>query len=1100
MTKLKTSNGEVSMKKRTTMNLKSSGWLATVSRVLILTMLLSTFMHQGWFSPKPAQAVVIGTTTTMVRAGTGSTGPLTITNATWSCAAGTNRLLVIAVTGEGASGANFSIAATKGAGISFTDAIHTVTSRAGAYIGYLTEAQIVASGTNSIVITNTGTLTGLDANIACYSNVDQNNPIVATSIVQGETAATATGAFSVSALNQGMVVVAMADATAQVINSSTWAGRTDVYTAGTGYGTHGMYKAITATATETGTFTRTTSARYGIAAASLRPYPDFTIGDGTSMGSLSVGPSTVNNTLDRFTMQMAAGTGTITSLVVTGSANFTSTNIPTNGVKIWRDTGTVPGAWDSGDTLISTASTAIAGNATTVTISSESATTTAQNYIITVDINAGATLAQSFSGTITSAAGTGLGTTQADNDTSSSTLTVATPNLAIGNGTNPINKIAQRSSTNNAVDGFTIGTTATSANSTVTSLTVTGSANFTATNIPTNGVKVWRDTGTTVGYWDAGDTLISTGSTAISGNATTVTISSEAVTAPAKNYIVTVDITAGATLGQAFTVTVTGAAGSNLGTAAYSDSSSATLTVNKLPATIGSCGDCHAYPPNDGASRDGVNGAFVGDHQKHMDLTSVTCATCHIAPSTETSADFSHRDGNIQMQVTIAGGSYNGGAVIAQVNSPKTTNTCSNITCHGGNNPTPQWGVGSAGCVDCHAGTISRVVTSGTLSDVVAEFGLAWGHKKSGRGAITSADCIVCHLEGDYSTQGTSAKHMDGNIDLRDPDGAGETAITDMSGGVFTFTKFATSYAAGSRTATGHTSNNIDNVLTQKFCLACHDSNGATNPTARTPGGTQYMPWGGVNLGASYTVINGAAVAGGVVDVKTQTLTTNSSRHPIQGPNNRAYPYSTRLAVPYNNIGTTRDSNTAAGNTASPRVIANSVVLNCFDCHTTGTTLTTRTIAAHGNSTGLRGTYFAASPTLCTSCHIGNATTTAGYLTSSQHGNGSALATGNNNIGTNTTTCHNCHFSNQTAPGRPIQAADIHGFNGMLATGAAWAYGAANGMRPVAFIRNTGWSTTSPRPYIATGITAGQSTCGGNGTIGSCGSQNHSNYSPGGSY
>ena len=206
-------------------------------------------------------------------------------------------------------------------------------------------------------------------------------------------------------------------------------------------------------------------------------------------------------------------------------------------------------------------------------------------------------------------------------------------------------------------------------------------------------------------------------------------------------------------------------------------------------------------------------------------------------------------------------------------------------------------------CVSCHA------VAQGTRAAVSTEFGLAWGHKKSGRGAVTKADCIVCHLEGDFTTQGIdSAYHLgvpNGNIDLRDPDGAGKTPITNNSGGAFTFTKYAISYAAGSRTTT--LGNTIPEVITVKFCMKCHDSNGATNPTALTRNatntattGTAMMPFGGLNLGANYTVVNGAAAAGGLVNVASQFAAANSSRHPVGAPNSRAYPYSTKLVAPYN--------------------------------------------------------------------------------------------------------------------------------------------------------------------------------------------------------
>ena len=265
------------------------------------------------------------------------------------------------------------------------------------------------------------------------------------------------------------------------------------------------------------------------------------------------------------------------------------------------------------------------------------------------------------------------------------------------------------------------------------------------------------------------------------------------------------------------------------------------------------------------------------------------------------------------------------------------------------------------------------------------------------------------------------------------------------------------------------------------------------------------MPFGGIALGATYTATNGAIGTQGLVNVFKQFSSGNSSRHPVGAPNSRAYPYSTRLIAPYNNIGTTRNTNTAAANTATPRTKANSVVMYCNDCHTANTTTTRRTITAHGNAVSLRGTYYAASPTLCMTCHGGtttaNTTTSYADTTGGDHNSGSAFVTGDNNYASSMTSCHTCHLSQRTTvPSRPIKAQDIHGFNGMQTTGAGWAYGVANGMRPVAFMRNASqWLTTSPRPYVAPGITAGQSTCGGSATLG-CGNEAHSNYSPGGSY
>jgi len=396
-------------------------------------------------------------------------------------------------------------------------------------------------------------------------------------------------------------------------------------------------------------------------------------------------------------------------------------------------------------------------------------------------------------------------------------------------------------------------------------------------------------------------------------------------------------------------------------------------------------------------------------------------------------------------------------------------------------------------CIGCHA-TI-QTGTHGTPRDaVMAEFGLAWGHKKAGRGAVTDADCVVCHLEGTFGTNAQSAKHGDGNIDLRDPDGVGEVAITNISGGTFTFTKFATSYAAGSRTAAGHTANTIDNVITQKFCLACHDSNGATNTTARSNNGgtgTAAMPFGGIALGAAYTAANNAIGTQGLIDVKTQTLTTNASAHPIQGPRNRAYPTPARFNAPYN------------GFTRTPPTKSNGVVLNCFDCHNSPALLTTRTVVAHGNAVTLRGNIWANPASLCTACHIPNIAGT----TNGQHGAGSAFASSTNSGMQSfiNARCEYCHSSNTASPGRPIRAQDVHGFDRFAGTGTdtMWPKGATDSYKPYAFMRNTvNWGgTLSWKPLSGTGVPGGNATCGGGALNSSgCTGENMTTYTPGGTY
>ncbi len=420
--------------------------------------------------------------------------------------------------------------------------------------------------------------------------------------------------------------------------------------------------------------------------------------------------------------------------------------------------------------------------------------------------------------------------------------------------------------------------------------------------------------------------------------------------------------------------------------------------------------------------------------------------------------------------------------------------------CHG---PTAgRWG-GTLGCVDCHSKTITRTKgrVGATLANVVGEFGLAWGHKKSGRAAVTDDDCIVCHLEGDGTSHKASAKHQDGNIDLRDPDVEGETAITNISGGAFTFQRFSTSYAAGTRTSTGQSANTIDNVITQKFCLACHDSNGAFNTKARSNNGgtgTATRPFGGIDMGANYSVVNGAAAANSMVDVKTQLATTNSSKHPVLAPLNRDFPTAARMNDPYKATGTRGTTGT----------LSNGVVINCFDCHNVvGTPLTLRTVTAHGNAVTVRGypiantsgTPFtgtspvdANKPTLCIVCH-------ANYDTQAPHGTGSAWSASMDAGMANVAKfgCNICHASNYaTAVVRPARAQDSHGSNALPAGGMGLRAGGrwATTGKPIAFIRNTfviddhapkkvGATTYSPTCMSASG-TANPSFCGNQGAQG----------------
>ena len=143
----------------------------------------------------------------------------------------------------------------------------------------------------------------------------------------------------------------------------------------------------------------------------------------------------------------------------------------------------------------------------------------------------------------------------------------------IEDGTSPGNKSVARSTTNNAVDAFTLATD--TGTDTVTALTVT----FTGTDVndvAASGVKIYEDNGATPNEWDSNDTLIDTAS--FSGTTANFTGLNISVTATATQYLVTYDIAAGATTSNTLQGAITAASVSN--TLVNNDTTDATLTVS----------------------------------------------------------------------------------------------------------------------------------------------------------------------------------------------------------------------------------------------------------------------------------------------------------------------------------------------------------------------------------------------------------------------------------------------------------------------------------------------------------------------------------------
>jgi predicted CxxxxCH...CXXCH cytochrome family protein len=442
-------------------------------------------------------------------------------------------------------------------------------------------------------------------------------------------------------------------------------------------------------------------------------------------------------------------------------------------------------------------------------------------------------------------------------------------------------------------------------------------------------------------------------------------------------------------------------------------------------------------------------------------------------------------------------------------------------TCHSHSGSTATTAFAASGdCISCHSSpqpiTVGPLAGTGSRRAVSTEFALASSHKRSAGGVVTKEDCIVCHMEGDMTSGSTTAVHMDGLIQLRDPDtGLTIKGVTfgGTGAGAYTSTTVDAAPARFSRNLASSTIEPDTAAIQINHCLKCHDNNGALSTAARVPGGTAEKPFATTIAGAGYTGagVTANGVLGGVTDINAAFATTNSTYHPIRGRQNNSYAYNTRMAAPWN-TGVTK---TAGTNTGWGHLIT------CFDCHAPNgaTGVQTSTVTAHGsaitsatgttNAVQLRGYVWRTgsvsatnNTTLCSVCHaLYNTNTT------DNHGTGSAFISGTDSGMTNYLryACYYCHSSNATKPARPIAGEDAHGFNRLrtaTATDLLWPIGATETYPPYGFIRASGFATQS-KPLSGPSVPTGSANCSGytgtNGTS-SCSRGSMGNYTPGGVY
>lgn len=495
---------------------------------------------------------------------------------------------------------------------------------------------------------------------------------------------------------------------------------------------------------------------------------------GESLGVLNANApqASLGNPMNGFKLFMGNGSSTVSTLTLTGSTDFTSANVA--AIKVYRDYRGI-GHLDGMDVLVPTTTT-WAGNVATITFTTpEPVVTTAIPYLITLDIASAATTGKALSGKITGATGTGIGTVT-NNDLRSATLTTTAGGaLTIGNGTNPANANAPAASQNNALDSFTLSVAA--GRGQVTGLTFTGSANFTTSNI--TGIRVFADNGT-IGTLDRRDTYIPSTYTQTGTVATITFTTPEVVTTTAKNYLVLVDINRQntATVAQTFTGTVTAVTGSGYLSTTASNTASATLTIAKSNFSNSACNACHGYGAAnsvfvDGTANNSPTGSTIGSHSTHNGQYAYACSVCHVTPATETSADFAHQRGVIQMANPInaeTGAAYGKGTSWAVVNPATAGQACTNTYCHSqGVGKTTQ--TGDTRTVSAPVGTLNWGASAPDNCDSCHGYppsypngNTTWGTAKANSHSAHTTECYVCHRDTvtNATTIKDTSKHANG--------------------------------------------------------------------------------------------------------------------------------------------------------------------------------------------------------------------------------------------------------------------------------------------------------------------------------------------------
>ncbi len=433
---------------------------------------------------------IINDTTTRA---TGAAADLTA-NFAVTAPAGTGRMLVVAITHYNTPATNVAPAIPStitygGTPLTLASSNRQTSAVAHTWLYYMKDNDVIMDGTSKPFALSWAAgiaSTKLDVYYAVFANVDQLAPVVSYSRLYNTTSTTnmlLSPVLPIAANSLGIYVINDVNITTNGI--PTWSPDTNwttpysdvapsrftgTLTATAAYAHELAQRAIPGTAITDSAMTgiRSLSGRYAMSAMALPPRAVTLTDGGTPSNSvIYAGQSAV---VDAFTMD---GSGTVTSIQVTGNANTTSSNI--SAIRIYRkgDANLVfytpvvdelIGSGNFGAVGTTPVNIALTG---TETISGQ------QNYLVVVDVAPGA-IANGTSVTFTARV---TGTTPAAgtlNDATAATLTLL-PSLTVGNGVEPSAVRLWKSSAPTNLNAFTLNHNSVNAidDDTISSITVT---------------------------------------------------------------------------------------------------------------------------------------------------------------------------------------------------------------------------------------------------------------------------------------------------------------------------------------------------------------------------------------------------------------------------------------------------------------------------------------------------------------------------------------------------------------------------------------------------------------------------------------------------